>query len=170
MSYSFAYTNLMTKHNQKMHILLCLLAFVFFSPITAQESAFKTGQEWQLELGQITVFLQLREEQDGIWLGDGFINESGEEQLVTLAPVTAEEREELELSEAKYWLFSVNISDQSKSDSGVAYKCVFDLSKGDYLDTGEMISVIGERFDYTITIAGPQLRERGNSCTARQPG
>jgi hypothetical protein len=160
----------MTKHNQKMHILLCLLAFVFCTPITAQESAFKTGQEWQLELGQITVFLQLSEEKNGVWLGDGFINESGEEQLVTLAPLTAEEQKELELSGAKYWLFSVIISDEDKSDSGVAYKCVFDISKGEYLDTGEMISVIGERFDYTITIAGPQLSERGNSCTARQPG
>jgi hypothetical protein len=160
----------MTNHNQKMHSLLCLLAFVFFTPITAQESAFKTGQEWQLELGQITVFLQLREEQDGIWLGDGFINESGEEQLVTLAPLTAEEQEELELSDAEYWLFSVIISEGDKSDSGVAYKCVFDLSRGEYSDTGEMISVIGERFDYDITVAGPQLRERGNSCTARQPG
>jgi hypothetical protein len=159
----------MTNHNQKMHSLLCLLAFVFFTPIAAQESAFKTGQEWQLELGQITVFLQLSEEKNGVWLGDGFINESGEEQLVTLAPLTAEEQEELELSGAKYWLFAVIISDEDKSDSGVAYKCVFDISKGEYSDTGEMISVIGERFDYIITVTGLQLSERGNSCTARQP-
>jgi hypothetical protein len=47
---------------------------------------------------------------------------------------------------------------------------VFDLSKGEYSDTGEMISVVGERFDYIITIAGLQMSERGNSCTARQPG
>jgi hypothetical protein len=151
-------------------IMLALTLFLVFGFSFAQDEPFNSKQAWQLELGQITVFLQLREEQDGIWLADGFINESGEEQLVTLTLLTAEEREELGLPEAEYWLFSVVISDKDKSDSGLAYKCVFDISKGDYLDTGELISVVGERFDYTLTIAGLQLRERGNSCTARQPG
>jgi hypothetical protein len=152
---------------------LLILAWCFLCTSSfAREAAFRAGQEWQLELGQITWLGQLREEKNGIWLADGFINESGEEQLVTLAPLTPEEQQELELpkTEGMYWAFEASLYDKVKSDSGVAYKCVFDLAKGEYLDTGEMISVVGERFDYTITIASPQLRERGNSCSARQPG
>jgi hypothetical protein len=152
---------------------LLILAWCFLCTSSfAQEAAFRVGQEWQLELGHETWFVQLREEKDGVWLADGVVNESGEEYPVTLAPLTPEEQKELELpkTEGEYWAFGASLYDKDKTDSGVAYKCVFELAKGDYLDTGEMISVVGERFDYTITVAGPQLRERGNSCSARQPG
>jgi hypothetical protein len=153
-----------------MKVLVFLLFFSVFG--FAREAVFRVGQEWQLELGQLTWLGQLREEKNGVWLADGFINESGEEQPATLALLTLEEQQDLELpkTEGAYWAFEVNLYDKVKSDSGVAYKCVFDLAKGDYLDTGEIISIVGERFDYTITIAGPQLTERGNSCSARQPG
>jgi hypothetical protein len=153
----------------QLRFLVLTLCFTFALSF-AQESPFKAGQEWLLEVGHETWFIELRKETNGVWLADGTVNESGEEYPVTLNLLTPEEQQELELPEAAYWAFSASIPDKVKSDSGWAFKCVFDPAKADRLESGEIVSVTGERFDYTITVAGPQLSERGNSCTAKQPG
>lgn len=154
------------------HKVLFVFYLLMLTLVLSQEVPFNSKQVWQLQLGQHIWRGQLSEESNGIWLGNGIMTDSREEQLLTLAPLSLEEKETFNLPEPKreYWVFTLNLYDKNVTDSGTAYKCVVDLAKGAYLETGELVSVSGKRFDYTITIAGPQLREGVQRCFAWQPG
>jgi hypothetical protein len=148
------------------HFLIVLVIIVGFS-ITLAQDAFVAGQTWQLMIGHETWFVELREESQGVWQAEGILNESGESYPVTLAPLSEEDREALELPIGEYWAFSASVYDEEKTDSGWAFKCVIQLPEAEP-KPGESPSIIGRLLRYNITIAGPQLYEE-SQCVASQP-
>jgi hypothetical protein len=146
-----------------------LITLLFLNVTLAlAENPFASGQEWRLMIGHPTWYLTLTEEANGVWLSDAFQNESEESYVITLAPLTPEEQEALELK-ADYWVFSVSRYGMAEIASRRVYQCVLDLAKAQYSDAGEILSIDGERFDYTVTESGLQLEERGQICWALRP-
>jgi hypothetical protein len=146
---------------------ITLITFTCFSTSLLQD-AFAVGQTWQLVTGQETWFVELREESQGVWQADGTVNESGESYLVTLAPLSKDDVEALELPTGEYWAFSANIYDEEKTDSGWAFRCVIRSPEVEP-KAGESITIIGRLLRYDITIAGLQLAEDDGQCFANRP-
>lgn len=149
------------------HFLIALVTLVGFS-VTLAQDAFSAGQTWQLMIGHETWFVELLGESQNVWRAYGEVNESGRNYPVTLAPLSEEDRQALELPTGEYWVFSASIYSEEKTDSGRAFKCVIQLPELEP-KAGEGTSIVGRLFRYDITLAGLQLSGDDAQCVASQP-